>query len=209
MENANPDFDRSVFLNCPFDEDYRLILRNILFCLVYCDMVPRIASEDSDSGKHRLDKILHMIESCKFSIHDLSRCRATTAGEISRMNMPFELGLDFGCKQFYGYDCDSKKILILESEKYQYQKSISDIGGCDVLHHENEPGLAVRRVRDWLRGCGISVPAGADAITGKCLEFDEWNYDKLSGSDFTDDDIDNITIPELIENMQKWKELSK
>ena len=36
------------------------------------------------------------------------------------MNMPFELGVDYGCQRFAGKPYDTKKFLILETERYRY-----------------------------------------------------------------------------------------
>jgi hypothetical protein len=66
-------FERSVFINCPFDKDYEPILQAILFCVVYIGFHPRIAKENNDSGTMRLDKIRNLIENSLFSIHDLKQ----------------------------------------------------------------------------------------------------------------------------------------
>jgi hypothetical protein len=70
-------FDRTVFVNCPFDEDYAPLLEAALFCVVYFGFTPRLANERLEAGENRLDKIVEMIQSAKYSIHDLSRCKAT------------------------------------------------------------------------------------------------------------------------------------
>ena len=69
-------FDKNVFINCPFDARYAPILQGILFCLIRFGLNPRIATERSDSGESRIDKILELVESSRYSIHDLSRCQA-------------------------------------------------------------------------------------------------------------------------------------
>jgi len=79
------EFENSVFVNCPFDEDYAAILQSVLFCLVYLGMVPRIATERIDSGDVRVEKIIELIKSSKYSIHDLSRCQAEKAGDYFRL----------------------------------------------------------------------------------------------------------------------------
>jgi hypothetical protein len=81
-------FASSVFVNCPFDAEYLPLLRPLLFCIVYLGFIPRIASERSDSGESRIDKISELIGECRYSIYDLSRLRAAEVGEFSRMNMP-------------------------------------------------------------------------------------------------------------------------
>ncbi len=39
------DFDKSVFINCPFDNDYRQMLLSILFTVKYLGFVPKISLE--------------------------------------------------------------------------------------------------------------------------------------------------------------------
>ena len=92
-------FRTSVFINCPFDEEYKLLLRPMLFTLVYAGLVPRLASEKSDSLEQRIEKILRLIKECKYSIHDLSRLKSERANQFSRLNMPFELGIEYGCRR--------------------------------------------------------------------------------------------------------------
>jgi hypothetical protein len=83
-------FERTVFVNYPFDEDYAPLLEAEIFCVVYFGFSPRLANERLEAGKNRLDKIFNMIRGSKYSIHDLSRCKAKQSAEYFRMNMPFE-----------------------------------------------------------------------------------------------------------------------
>jgi hypothetical protein len=41
--------------------------------------------------------------------------------------------------------------LILDSEKYRYRAFISDISGQDIREHGDDPGQAIRIIRNWLR----------------------------------------------------------
>lgn len=100
MAGRRDEFSRSVFVNCPFDSDYLPLLRPLLFTILDLRFIPRIASERSDSGESRIEKISGLIGDCRYSIHDLSRLRASQAGEFSRMNMPFELGIEYGSRLF-------------------------------------------------------------------------------------------------------------
>ena len=93
------EFEKNVFINCPFDSEYLKLLRPLLFTVIYVGLHPRIALETADGGQARMKKILGLIRDSKYSIHDLSRMESTQAGELYRMNMPFELGIDFGCRQ--------------------------------------------------------------------------------------------------------------
>ena len=65
-------FDRNVFVNCPFDESYRILLKPLLFTIIYLNFTPRIALERLDSGEARINKIIAMITESRYAIHDLS-----------------------------------------------------------------------------------------------------------------------------------------
>lgn len=122
------DFGRNVFVNCPFDQEYEPILQAILFCLVRLGLQPRIATERSDAGEPRVEKIMELIGSSRYSIHDLSRCQAREVGEHYRLNMPFELGVDFGCRHYGGAPFSEKATLILEEQPYRYQATNIRLG---------------------------------------------------------------------------------
>jgi hypothetical protein len=70
-------FEKNVFINCPFDDQYLKLLRPLLFTVIYLGFTPRIALEALDSGEPRIKKILDLIEDSKYGIHDLSRMRIT------------------------------------------------------------------------------------------------------------------------------------
>ena len=109
-------FESNVFVNCPFDDKYLPLLRPLLFTIIALGLSPRIALEDLDSGRPRVQKLLALIEESKYAIHDLSRIKAEKKGEFYRLNVPFELGLDVGCRLFKGGQWARKRCLILEGE---------------------------------------------------------------------------------------------
>ncbi len=92
------DYHKNVFINCPFDRDYRQLLLVLIFTVTYLGFTPRLALERSDSGESRITKILKMIRESKFGIHDISRIVSSSANEYYRMNIPFELGVDYACQ---------------------------------------------------------------------------------------------------------------
>lgn len=53
------------------------------------------------------------------------------------MNMPFELGIDYGLRKSGVTTLASKQFLILEATRYDYMKAISDISGFDSKVHNN------------------------------------------------------------------------
>ena len=106
------------------------------------------------------------IESSRYSIHDLSRCQAIEAGEHYRLNMPFELGIDFGCRRYGNKPLSRKVILILEEQRYRYQAAISDLAGSDIKAHGGKHETAVRKVSNWLAGTGGFKVTSKNAILG-------------------------------------------
>jgi len=120
----------------------------MVFAITACGFKPRCALEANDAGEERLGKILRIIDTCALGIHDLSRKGSDAQSGMSRFNMPFEMGLFLGAAH---YDT-KKKALVIEAEKFDYQKFISDISGRDISHHENDPSKLISIVRNWLNG---------------------------------------------------------
>jgi hypothetical protein len=139
-----------VFINCPFDDDYKPIFDAIIFSIFACGFQPRCALEESNGGRVRYEKIISIIGQCHLSIHDISRTELDRQSRLPRFNMPFELGLFLGAQRFGAGDHTRKSCLILDKERYRYQKFISDISGQDIESHSNEPAKAVSAVRKWL-----------------------------------------------------------
>ena len=54
-------FERNVFVNRPFSQDYREKQRAIVFVLIRLGLRPCIASQEADSGEARIDKIKRLI----------------------------------------------------------------------------------------------------------------------------------------------------
>lgn len=204
-----PAFDNCVFINCPFDADYEPILQAMLFCIVYLGFTPRLSKERNDAAEFRLEKIRGLIEGSKYSIHDLSRCQATKKGEHYRLNMPFELGIDYGSRQYFGQGRDQKKILILEEKRYRYQAAISDLAGCDIEVHGANFEIAIRKVRNWLSSEAGVEADGASKIRDAWYDFQEWNFEKLEAAGFSQEDILDYPTSELLTAMREWVAIGK
>lgn len=143
-------FEKNIFINCPFDIAYRPLLRPILFTVLSHGLTPRIALERSDSAETRISKIIALIRESQFGIHDLSRLQANQPGEFYRLNMPFELGLDIGCRNFGEGRLKEKRCLVLEKERFRYQAALSDLSGSDISSHDDQPDQIVSCVRTWI-----------------------------------------------------------
>ena len=144
------DYDANVFINCPFDEEYRPLFEAVVFAVMISGFTPRCALEAHDAGQGRLDMIMRIIAECKYGIHDISRTELNEEG-LPRFNMPLELGLDFGCRKYGPAKFRAKKLLVLDESEHRYQQFISDISGQDIKAHGREPRQIIRAVRDWLR----------------------------------------------------------
>jgi hypothetical protein len=197
-------FEKNVFINCPFDAQYVAILRPIVFVVLYLKLEPRIASASLDSGRPRFTKLIELIAESKYAIHDLSRLKATKKNEFFRLNMPFELGLDIGCREFKDGKWASKKCLILEAEKYRYQAAISDMSNSDIAVHKNEPEEALREVRNWLVQNAKIDTLGPNAMWTEYLEFMAFNADRLTSDGYSARDIEELPMNEFISGIRKW-----
>src|SRR6185503_14287121 len=145
----HPGFNRNVFINCPFDSQYNLLLKPILFTIVYFGFTPQIASQTVDSGEQRINKILSLIIKSRYSIHDLSRIRSRKRGEFFRLNIPFELGVDYGCRRTSAGYLRKKRFLVLGAKPHDYKRALSDLGGVDAKPHRNDQKTALIALRNW------------------------------------------------------------
>ena len=198
MPRPPTNFGRNVFINCPFDNLYTHLFNAIVFAIHDIGFRPRCALEASNAGQFRLNKIMDMISECKYSIHDLSRTELDAASGLPRFNMPLELGLDLGCKRFGKLHQSEKVSLILDIERFRYQKFISDISGQDVYAHEGSDKKVISIVRNWLRlelDPRITIVPGGDKIFRRYQVFQaalpalcdklNWNPQDLPFADFS------------------------
>lgn len=167
-----PTYNDSVFINCPFDDEYKEIFVAITFCIFDCGYIARCSKELGDSSEIRIDKITKIISDCRYAVHDVSRTELDAENELPRFNMPLELGLFLGAKRFGDDKQKRKSCVILDREKHRYQKFISDISGQDIEAHKNDPKTAVKIVRNWLSDSSKrrTIPGGTE-IWRRCEVF--------------------------------------
>lgn len=197
-------YEKSVFVNCPFDDTYGNLFYAILFTILDCDFTPRCAREKRDSDEVRISKITGIIADCKLGIHDISRIELDTDNNLPRFNMPFELGIFLGAKEFGREQHTDKRCLILEGQKFQFQKCLSDIGGQDPICHDNKVVKVIQAVTSWLSDLsperGLDFP-GFLHISDRFATFMEELPDicfKLGR------DINNLAYNDLVRIMAKW-----
>lgn len=121
------------------------------------------------------------------------------------MNMPFELGMDHACKRFGNSPLSEKVILILEQERFDYQKSLSDIAGWDIQAHQGDFAKAVRHVRTWLVAQPSTARVSPSKILGEYLAFQEWYWKRELAAGSSEEDIREYPTVEVIEAMHEWK----
>jgi hypothetical protein len=200
------DFNKNVFINCPFDSEYDSLLQPILFTIVYFGFTPQIATRTSDSGEQRISKILSLILKSKYSIHDLSRIRSAKRGELYRLNMPFELGIDYGCRCTAKGHLRRKKFLILGEKLHDYREALSDLAGIDAKAHMNNPENVVLALRNWFVESGPSnkTADSATVIWFKFMNFNNDFYERRKSEGFSKEDLKMMPVSEYISFIQTW-----
>lgn len=191
-------YETNVFINCPFDDDYLILFRPLLFTILYLELEPKI-SQTISSSNIRINQIKEHIRNSKFGIHDLSRCKPLKKNELPRFNMPYEMGLDAGCMEYGGKRFKDKKILILETDKFQYQKVISDIAGQDIKNHNDDPLTIIKNVRDWFSDLNeTNTLPNTEKIWKAYNEFDKNLTNNLLAIGYTNTEIDEIPNGDFI-----------
>lgn len=202
-------FQKSVFINCPFDRKYiDDLLKPMLYVLVKNGLAPRLSLEVSDSGQARLEKITNIIKGCKYSIHDVSIVKSKKINEFARMNMPFELGIDYGLRKSGNISLSRKQFLILEANKYDYMKAISDINGFDIKVHSNDTEKIFDCLYTWLsETLKISKQDPPLKIFYDFIDFNASLFKEKVGQFGSDklatNYIEKISIPEYIQEIQE------
>ena len=166
-------YDRQVFLNVPFDSHYKKLFHALVFAVHECGLVARCALEQDDGGQIRLGKLYEIIRSSRFGIHDLSRTTLDTTNRLPRFNMPLELGIFLGAREYGGRPQGQKSCLILDRDRHRYQIFCSDIAGQDIRAHGNEIHHVLTAVRNWLQAnlpTGNRVP-GPSRLATRYVEF--------------------------------------
>jgi hypothetical protein len=203
---AVDEYAHNVFVNCPFDDEYRPVFDAIVFAVHDCGYISRCSLEIDDGSEVRIENIIKMIGECKFGIHDISRTQSDPGTGLPRFNMPLELGLFLGAKRFGRPLQKAKSCLILDVEKYRYQKFISDIAGQDIGAHGGEASKAIRVVRDWLSNAPPKDQTpGGRALATRYRRFRE-ELPALCAQ--VDLEVDELTFKDYVVQVESWLKLN-
>lgn len=160
-----------VFVNCPFDQQFKPCFEALVFTISACGYKARCALEDDDGANIRFEKLRRLISECPRTIHDLSRVELGP-NDLPRFNMPFELGMAIGAKYFGGASRRANTALIMVGERCILPAYLSDLAGNDPFHHNGDPREIVRIVSRYLHRtpAGKLVP-GAHALNDWFAQF--------------------------------------
>jgi hypothetical protein len=131
-----------VFLNYPYDPEYEMHSHALHFGIVAAGLRPVCAKDLSTPDRSRLDRIMAAINSCRYSLHDLSRL------DQPRHNNTFELGVAFTLSQASGLD--GHRCAGFVAAGLEHQRSLSNLAGFDLRRYHDEISLVVN-VYEWLR----------------------------------------------------------
>jgi hypothetical protein len=166
-------YEKSVFINCPFDRSYLPLFHALIFAVQDCGFHARCAQDEDDSGDVRIGKIKRIIRECQYGIHDISSVQLDAETNLPRFNMPLELGLFLGAQEFGDSVQLKKQSLVLDSEPSRYRIFCSDIAGQDIRAHSDQPVKAIASVRAMLATAmrGVVRVPGETVINARYQEF--------------------------------------
>jgi hypothetical protein len=143
-------YEKSVFINCPFDDDFQPLFHAIVLTVAAQGFTPRCAHETEGQADPRIVRIARGLMESKYSIHDLSRYQGQGAENLGRFNMPLELGIALGMRYLKEGTPAGHNWVALVPEQFMHQKFISDLAGFDPPDHDQKPPTVIRKVAAWL-----------------------------------------------------------
>lgn len=137
----------TAFINVPYDAQYEPLFLAWIAGLSGLGLIPQAVLQIPGS-KRRLDRILSLIHSCRYSFHDLSRVELDRKRPPTpRFNMPFELGLAVA----WAHQEDREhEWYIFEAKSHRLAKSLSDLDGTQIYIHAGTPTGVLRQLTNAL-----------------------------------------------------------
>ncbi len=138
-----------VFLNYPFDVAFGPLADAMTFAVVAGGMLPVCALDLTTPDRPRLDILVEAIRCCRYSTHDFSRASGEGPKNLSRMNMPIEMGMAL----FHALHTQHRdhRCLFFVSTPHDYQAFASDLSGLDPKVHHDDDINVLTAMYDWLR----------------------------------------------------------
>ena len=147
-----PAYEKSVFLNCPFDDDFAPHLHAAVLAISAVGFIPRSARESEGVADPRIERIDKALRQSKYSIHDLSRYRGEGPENLSRFNMPLELGMALSTRYHSKISGPAQphNWVALVPPGFVHQRVISDLAGFDQPVHKRTPKTIIGAISKWL-----------------------------------------------------------
>jgi len=135
----------NAFLNVPYDRRYERLYLAFIAGLSAFGLAPRATVELAGSQR-RLERIVRLLRSCRYSFHDLSRVSLDRNPPATpRFNMPFELGLAVSPGRSRAHEW-----FVFEERRHRLTKSLSDLNGTDPHIHDGRPEGVLRALTNAL-----------------------------------------------------------
>ena len=145
-----PAYEKSVFINCPFDELYEPLFHAVVLTIAARGFVPRCARESEAEAEPRISRITRGLLGAKYSIHDLSRFRGEGQDNLARFNMPLELGIAIGIRSMRAGSPATHNWLAMVPPNFVHHRFVSDLAGFEVPAHDDQPPMVISGVAAWL-----------------------------------------------------------
>jgi hypothetical protein len=120
-----------VFLNCLFDDLFAPLFHAAVLTIAALGFTPHCARETEGQSDPRIDRIAKGLSESKYSIHDLSRFQGEGPDNLSRFNMPLELGTASSIRYQGKTSGTPHNRVALVPNGFVLQKFISDLAGFD------------------------------------------------------------------------------
>lgn len=132
--------------------------------------------------------------------------KSREANELSRFNIPFELGIELGVRESGEKQTSSKVCLIIDSEKYRINIALSDLAGSDISSYgkTHQVENIIRIIRDWFI---TVIGPGQLAYAFLYSEFVEFHSDlqiDLENLHYGKNAISKLPTSEYIDFATRW-----
>ncbi|PCD75585.1 hypothetical protein CLN94_13160 [Pseudothioclava arenosa] len=126
------------------------------------------------------------------------------------MNMPFELGMDLGVRRAGNEQLSTKQFLIFEDQPYETKRTLSDLGGQDIVWHKGDYQLVIKGLRDFL-SVQVGVPGlpGATKLKADYEDCSAWTVNKKMDEGHTEREALALPTAERLAAMKEWIDAGK
>jgi hypothetical protein len=167
------DRERNVFINCPFDEDYRPCFEALLFIVAASGYTVRCALEDADGASIRFDKLRKLIAESPHTIHDLLPHRAQQ-GCVATLQHAIRARACHGSEVLWQPQAATQQCAHSGAQGLHSDAYLSDLGGNDPASHNGDPLQLMAAVTRFLHASPTGkVLAGPKSVFVRFTRFKE------------------------------------